>query len=115
MITCLLAALAFARLDAATPSRFNHDETKVGTYTLPDALQCEDGTRVTDPAAWQVKRRSEILRSFAATMPRVTPTTLRRTARRPPARVSAAQPSAVHVARSRARGESLIFAHQNFP
>lgn len=84
MITCLLAALAFARLDAATPSRFNHDETKVGTYTLPDALQCEDGTRVTDPAAWQVKRRSEILRSFAATMPRVTPTTLRRTARRRP-------------------------------
>jgi len=84
MITCLLAALAFARLDAATPYRFNHDASKVGTCTLPDERECEDGTRVTDPAAWQAKRRGEILRSFAATMYGVTPTTPQRTARRRP-------------------------------
>ncbi len=84
MITCLLAARAFAPLDAATPYRFNHDASKVGTCTLPDERQCADDTRVTDPAVWPPKRRGEILRSFTATMPRVTPTTLRRTARRRP-------------------------------
>jgi hypothetical protein len=69
MITCLLAALAFAPLDAAIPYRFNHDASKVGTCTLPDERQCADDARVTGPAVWPAKRR----------------------------------------------GESVIFAHQNFP
>ena len=84
MITCLLAARAFAPLDAATPYRFNHDASTVGTCTLPDERQCADDTRVTDPAVWPPTRRGEILRSFAATMSGVTPTALRRTARRRP-------------------------------
>ena len=59
MITCLLAALAFAPLDAAIPYRFNHDASKVGTCTLPDERQCADDARVPDHAAWQAKRRGE--------------------------------------------------------
>ncbi len=68
-----LATLAFAPLEAAPANRFNHDETKVGSYTLPDALLGEDGARVTDVATWRSKRRAEILRSFAANMYGVTP------------------------------------------
>ncbi|MEY4814345.1 MAG: hypothetical protein RLZZ162_1418 [Verrucomicrobiota bacterium] len=84
MITCLPAARAFAPLDAATPYRFNHDASKVGTCTLPDERQCADDTRVTDPAVWPPKRRDEILRSFAATTSGVTPATPQQTARRRP-------------------------------
>lgn len=69
----LVAGQALAPLAAATPNRFNHDESKVGTYTLPDALLAEDGTRVTEAAGWRSTRRGEILRSFAAHMYGVTP------------------------------------------
>ncbi|MSU50372.1 MAG: acetylxylan esterase [Opitutus sp.] len=72
-LALFFATPALSRLEAAAPSRFNHDESKVGTYTLPDALLGEDGTRVTDVAAWRSKRRGEILRSFAAHMYGVTP------------------------------------------
>jgi hypothetical protein len=42
----------------------NEDEAKVPSYNLPDPLLCQDGTRVTDPAAWTAKRRPELLRLF---------------------------------------------------
>lgn len=42
----------------------NYDESKVGQYTLPDPLICQDGTRVTTEAQWREKRRPELLRLF---------------------------------------------------
>jgi hypothetical protein len=42
----------------------NYTEALVGTYTLPDPLVLADGKPVRDAAAWNGKRRSEILRSF---------------------------------------------------
>jgi hypothetical protein len=42
----------------------NYDESKVGTYTLPDPLVLADGTRVTDAKAWQTRRRPEILELY---------------------------------------------------
>jgi len=42
----------------------NHDEAKVGSYTLPDILTCLDGTKVTDIKTWREKRRPELLREF---------------------------------------------------
>ena len=40
----------------------NYDETKVGTYTLPDPLVTTKGERVRDAATWTRVRRPEILR-----------------------------------------------------
>jgi len=46
------------------PPGANSDESKVGTYTLPDPLVAADGSSVTDAAAWRRKRRPEILKLF---------------------------------------------------
>ncbi|MGN6369858.1 MAG: glucuronyl esterase domain-containing protein [Phycisphaerae bacterium] len=42
----------------------NYTESKVGTYTLPDPLTCEDGEKVTDAETWMKKRRPEIVKLF---------------------------------------------------
>ena len=42
----------------------NYDESKVGTYTLPDALKMNDGKPVKDAKTWNDKRRPEILKIF---------------------------------------------------
>lgn len=39
-------------------------ESDVPAFTLPEALVCEDGTRVTNSDIWQNKRRPELLRIF---------------------------------------------------
>lgn len=51
----------------ASAARAPHieDESKVPPYTLPDPLVCNDGTKVTDAAAWRAKRRPELLELFA--------------------------------------------------
>ena len=43
---------------------FNYDESKVPPYTLPDVLQCEDGTVLNSADVWNAKRRPELLRMF---------------------------------------------------
>jgi hypothetical protein len=43
----------------------NVREERVPAYTLPDVLVCEDTTRVSSAAAWERKRRPEILEAFA--------------------------------------------------
>jgi hypothetical protein len=43
----------------------NYDESKVGDYTLPNSLRCEDGTQVFDVSDWVTKRRPELLEMFA--------------------------------------------------
>jgi len=42
----------------------NLDESKVGSYTLPDPLVMSSGKRVTSARAWTEKRRPEILKLF---------------------------------------------------
>ncbi len=55
--------LLAAGLYAQSPSG-NFDESKVGSYTLPDPLVFNNGKRVTTARDWQ-KRRPEILELFA--------------------------------------------------
>lgn len=50
---------------AADPLVINRDESAVGAYTLPDPLVMNDGSRVTDTATWQGKRRAELLELFS--------------------------------------------------
>ena len=38
----------------------NYDESKVGTYTLPDPLMLDNGKKVTDAKTWWSKRRAEV-------------------------------------------------------
>src|SRR5687767_841077 len=42
----------------------NYDEAKVPKYTLPDPLVLTNGERVTSAAAWNRRRRPEILKLF---------------------------------------------------
>jgi hypothetical protein len=42
----------------------NYDESKVGTYTLPDPLKLNNGKPVRDAKTWTEKRRPEIVEMF---------------------------------------------------
>jgi hypothetical protein len=42
----------------------NYDETKVGTYTLPDPLKLNDGKPVKNAKTWVTKRRPEIVAMY---------------------------------------------------
>jgi hypothetical protein len=57
--------LAPALAAAAAPDARNTDESKVGTYTLPETLVTKDGRRVTDATLWRQVRRGELLEDFA--------------------------------------------------
>jgi hypothetical protein len=45
-------------------AQINYDESKVGSYTLPDPLVRANGKRVTSASAWTKQRRPEILHLF---------------------------------------------------
>lgn len=69
LICQLAAAHAVANPYSVTEFGFgkpkgNYDEARVPDYVLPDALCCEDGSRVKTQRQWERKRRPEILRSF---------------------------------------------------
>ncbi|MEP7002639.1 MAG: acetylxylan esterase, partial [bacterium] len=42
----------------------NYDESKVGTYTLPDPLVLANGKPVRDATTWFAERRPEIVKLF---------------------------------------------------
>ncbi|MBO0726969.1 MAG: acetylxylan esterase, partial [Blastocatellia bacterium] len=42
----------------------NYDESRVGTYSLPDPLTLNNGAKVRDAKTWMQKRRPEIVRLF---------------------------------------------------
>src|SRR3990170_4898498 len=42
----------------------NYNEDSVGTYTLPDVLTLQNGTKVNDAKTWTEKRRPEIVKLF---------------------------------------------------
>lgn len=50
--------------DSPTSHGRNYDESKVGSYELPDPLIMADGRPVRDTRQWQTSRRPEILRAF---------------------------------------------------
>ena len=63
------AALAMALLDGIAGAQTlpgNYDESKVGTYTLPDPLVFNNGKPVRSAKEWNRRRRPEILELFAA-------------------------------------------------
>ncbi|HEX5171703.1 MAG TPA: acetylxylan esterase, partial [Cyclobacteriaceae bacterium] len=43
----------------------NYDESKVGSYTLPDLLKFTNGKSVTSSKQWTVERAPEVLRLFS--------------------------------------------------
>ncbi|ODT98684.1 MAG: acetylxylan esterase [Planctomycetes bacterium SCN 63-9] len=78
MLNKLLASLALfglwtTNLHAQTP-RANTDESKVGTYTLPDPLVDMQGKKVATPQEWMSHRRPEVLRLFETYVYGKTPT-----------------------------------------
>src|SRR5690606_5536159 len=44
----------------------NTDETRVGTYVLPELLRLQNGALVADAATWTRLRRAEVLELLAA-------------------------------------------------
>ena len=71
LLLCLfLLGMVVAR---AAPRPVLYDEAQVPAYKLPDPLVCGDGTKVTDAATWQTKRRPEILKLFQHEMHGVSP------------------------------------------
>jgi hypothetical protein len=73
---CFFAFTAFTMMAQAPPQTpkpapsvvagipVNYDQSKVGTYTLPDALKLNDGKEVHNAKTWYKKRRPEIIRLF---------------------------------------------------
>ena len=57
-------AFAFASLPAQTVPEANYDESKVGSYSLPDPLTLQNGQPVKDARTWEKVRRPELLRLF---------------------------------------------------
>ena len=49
---------------AQGPIPANYDESKVGSYTLPDPLTFNNGEKVTNARQWE-RRREELLELFA--------------------------------------------------
>ena len=62
----LLIALAFtlSLLPAQVVPEANYDESKVGSYTLPDPLTMQDGRPVKDARMWTRERRPELVHLF---------------------------------------------------
>jgi predicted neuraminidase len=52
------------RLAVRTGHISNYDESKVGSYRLPDPLVLANGMRVTDARTWVKQRRAEILKVY---------------------------------------------------
>lgn len=63
-IRALSLLLTITAILLAQQSSFNYSEAEVPSYTLPDPLVAEDGTRIATADSWRAKRRSEIIRLF---------------------------------------------------
>ena len=60
LVTLALCGTAFAQ----GPASANYDESKVGSYTLPDPLVLDNGQPVRTAREWMERRRAEILKVF---------------------------------------------------
>lgn len=59
----LIAGLFLTSLSAQAQNA-NYNESRVGSYTLPDALATPDGLQITKKKAWEKIRRPQILQLF---------------------------------------------------
>lgn len=59
-LVAALISMQFGASAAAQPAGFNYDESKVPSYTLPELLICEDGSKVVTADDWSNKRRAEV-------------------------------------------------------
>jgi len=64
-ILALSFSIVLPVVHSQNPAGFNYEESKVGSYTLPDPLVTNDGKRVSNAREWR-QRRSEILRLYEA-------------------------------------------------
>src|SRR5262245_45194307 len=69
LTSALLLSACAARAQNAPRSEVagipvNYDESRVGTYALPDPMILSNGARVRDAKTWKQKRRPEIVRLF---------------------------------------------------
>ena len=64
MRVCIAIALLCGGLAQAQPAGFNYDESKAGSYSLPDPLLLSTGERVKDAKTWERRRRPEIVKLF---------------------------------------------------
>lgn len=69
------ATYAVAITAFAQPPRANYDESKIGSYKLPDPLVLANGKPVRDAATWQKQRRPEIVKLFESQVFGKTPST----------------------------------------
>src|SRR5205814_630966 len=61
----LILCLGFAAsLHGQAKKNVNYDESKVGSFPIPDPLTCEDGSKISTADKWMTKRRPEVLRLF---------------------------------------------------
>ena len=66
-LSAIAIALAVVGMTVSQqPPPANYDESKVGSYTLPDPLITSDGKPVRTAADWTKRRRREILQIFEA-------------------------------------------------
>ena len=72
LTAALLAALLLSNFSTRA-EEVNYDESRVGTFDLPDPLICRDGTQVTAPEQWTRQRRGELLTLFQQEMYGVMP------------------------------------------
>jgi hypothetical protein len=63
-VTVLIAAFVLPSILSQSPPA-NYDESKVGTYTLPDPLRFNNGKPVRHASDWTKRRRAEVLDLFA--------------------------------------------------
>lgn len=73
MTTTLLFGSDGAPIQAQAP-KANYDESKTGTYTLPDPLVGAQGQRITTAQDWMTRRRPELLQQFETYVYGRTPT-----------------------------------------
>jgi hypothetical protein len=66
LVTALMMVLGTSDLTATQQRpQPNYDESKVGTYTLPDPLTFNNGSPVRTASDWTKRRRAEVLELFA--------------------------------------------------
>ncbi len=63
LVVLLVVTALFGGAIAQTPANTNYDESEVGSYTLPDPLKFQNGTKVRGAKDWQ-RRRAETLGLF---------------------------------------------------
>lgn len=64
LLILVAAILTLSGLQGLLAQTFNYDESKVGTYTLPNVLQGKSNTNITTAREWEKTRRPEILALF---------------------------------------------------